>query len=143
MPYRYLDDATVSDAGFEAWGASLSELFSAAWEAALGLMVADPADLSGGDRREVRCADPDLELLLFDMLGELLYLKDAEHSLYRIESLSISASDGGHELRGVVTGEPIEPGRHELGVDVKAVTLDQLAIRREADRYLARVVVDT
>ena len=140
--YRYIEDDSVSDIGFEAWADSLSGLFRAAWDAALSLMIDDPGVLREIDRKEIGCENPDLEMLLVDLLGELLYLKDAEHSLYRVKSLSIETADGGHRAVGVVVGEPIDPRRHKLGIDLKAVTLDQLRIWHDDDRYRARVSLD-
>lgn len=140
--YRIIDDESVSDVGFEAWSQTLEGLFRASWDATLSLMIGDVNAVRREDRRRVSCDDHDLEMLLFDFLGELIYLKDAHRSLCRIESLAVEPVDSGYRLTATVAGEEIDPTRHDLGVDIKAVTLDQLTLRRDGDRYLARVSLD-
>ena len=41
MPYRYLEDIATADVAFEARGKDLAELFMAAAEATMNVMVAD------------------------------------------------------------------------------------------------------
>lgn len=150
MPYRYLDDGATYDAGFHASASTLEELLAACWSAALGIMIDDETSIRTSDRRRIEVVDGDLDLLLFDLLGELLYFKDADHALYRLAELTVDkpSTDGAggaelYRLRAVIEGESIDPTRHELGVDVKAVTLDRLRVWREEKTYHARVVVDT
>ena len=83
-----------------------------------------------------------------DAIGELVYLKDAEHALYRLESCTFDegeADGGGPPFRARLhlAGERIDRARHPLGVDVKAVTFDRLDVRRETGGYVARVMLDT
>lgn len=140
--YRIIDDESVSDVGFEAWSQTLEGLFRSSWDATLSLMISDLNAVRRDERRDIVCEDHDLEMLLFDFLGELIYLKDAHRSLYRIESLAVEALETGYRLTATVAGERIDRARHDLGVDIKAVTLDQLSLRRDGERYLARVSLD-
>ena len=39
-------------------------------------------------------------------------------------------------------GETIDPGRHRLDVEIKAVTWHGLKLQRETDGWLAEVIVD-
>lgn len=141
MAYHYLEE-NISDVGFEAHGETLEKLFRESWRATLELMVADSARIRPRGRREITCEDPSEELVLFDLLGELIYLKDAEGALYRLEQIDVSQDDSICRAVATVVGEPIDQERHELGVDLKAVTFDQLAVRHDAAGYHARVVLD-
>ena len=80
MPYRYLDDGSTYDAGFHASAPTLEELLAACWSAALGIMIDDETTIRTGDRRRIEVVGGELDLLLFDLLGELLYFKDADHA---------------------------------------------------------------
>lgn len=151
MPYRYLEDGSTYDAGFEANAETPAKLFRACWSAALGVMVDDAESIRPTESREIELDGQELELLLFDLLGELIYLKDAEHALYRMDEARVDMwqtdpSDRGssaYRLRATISGESIDPRRHSLGVDVKAVTLDQLRVWEEEGEHRARVILDT
>jgi SHS2 domain-containing protein len=140
--YRYLEGLTRADAAFRAEGADLEELFRAAWQATLELMLPDPSRLQARERRRIALANTDVELLLFDLLGELVYHKDAEGLLLRLESLTVESSPAGCRLQAEAAGEPADPARHELGVDVKGVTLHRFAVERTPAGWAATVILD-
>jgi SHS2 domain-containing protein len=82
-----------------------------------------------GDRRDD---------LLFDWLAELLYTFDARRLL--LSEFRVRVGDRG--LEATARGEPFDPDRHELDVEVKAITYHGLKVEREGDRWLAEVIVD-
>ena len=136
-----LEGLTRADAAFRAEEADLEELFRTAWRATLELML--PASrLETRERRLIELANPAVDLLLFDFLGELIYYKDAEGLLLDLESLALGGGPGGYHLAAVAAGEAADPARHELGLDVKAVTLHHLAVERVPRGWRATVVLD-
>ena len=48
----------------------------------------------------------------------------------------------GYQLQAEIWGEKIDPQRHKLKVDVKAVTRHLFEIKKEKGKFLARVVLD-
>ncbi|GBD26887.1 Protein archease [bacterium HR30] len=142
MPFRWLEDAPVSDAGFEAWGQTVEECFRSAGDALLALMVANPEAVRDLEERSVAVEHTDLELLLVRFLEELLYYKDAEQLLLRVRHCSISLDTEPLRATALLSGEKIDRDRHWLSADVKAVTLHRLSVRHEEDRWVATVVVD-
>lgn len=142
MPYRYVDDATTADVAFEAYGDSLEGLLSEAWSATLGLMVEDPGRLKKQERRRVSVESENPELLLFELLGELLYYKDAEGLLLALEDCELERPGDRYRFNATAQGERIDPGRQRLGVDIKAVTLHQFYLRQIEEGWEARVVLD-
>ena len=142
MPYRYLEDIAIADVAFEAWGDSVEALFEAAAEATLGAMVEDPASVAGVERREVRVEKAALDLLLHGFLEEIVFHKDADSLFLRPHELSIRRLPEGFELTGVFAGEPIDPAKHEIITDVKAVTLHHLEVKETARGWEARVILD-
>jgi SHS2 domain-containing protein len=145
MPYRYLDDLTVADVAFEARGATLEELFSAAWEATLQVMIDDPTALARVENRTISLKEPSLDLLLHNFLQELIFYKDAEGLLLKIEDCRIQWQEEIGEtarLEARVSGQAIDPEIHSLGTDVKAVTFFRFELIRESDGWKATVVLD-
>jgi SHS2 domain-containing protein len=145
MHYRYLDDVTVADVAFEARGRSLEELFTAAWDATLGVMIENPSSLSRIESRNIVLEEPSLDLLLHNFLQELIYYKDAERLLLRIEECRIRWQEGVGKptrLEARAGGQTIDPKVHSLGTDVKAVTFFHFDLFQDSRGWKATVVLD-
>ena len=141
MPYQYLDDIATADVAFLATGTSLEELFSAAGDALMNVMVADLAAILRRDTVTVDLEETDLDLLLFSFLQELIFYKDARQLLLRTSRITITEVDGTH-LRAILSGERIDPLRHKLDVDVKAVTLYRFRVEKVGEGWEAQVILD-
>ncbi|HON10887.1 MAG TPA: archease [Chitinispirillaceae bacterium] len=142
MPYEYLEDITVSDAGFRAWGKTLEELFTAAFDATTNLMVEDLGSIGEKQVRSVKVEDNSEEMLLFQVLQELIYLKDAFRLLLRLRNVSIERHGESIVFEGMAVGEEIDDARHNLAVDVKAVTLHHFQVMKTDSGWEAVVVLD-
>src|SRR5512138_1405037 len=123
MPYRFLEAIATADIAFEAWGSTLEEMFVECSEALLNVMVDDLDAVSRHETISMVMENDAADMLLFDFLGELIYLKDARRLLLRVQNIAIKEAEGLLELRVTMGGEEIKPSRHQLNVDVKAVTL--------------------
>jgi SHS2 domain-containing protein len=141
-PYRYLEEIATADVAFEARGATLEETFLAAADATLNTMVEEIGTVAPRERRAFSLAADSLDLLLFELLQELVYRKDAERLLLRVRRLRIEESVSGYRLDAETTGETIDPGRHPLLADVKAVTLHRLVVEGTPGGWRAVVVLD-
>lgn len=145
--FKFLEDVALADTAFEATGDSPSELFQAAAQAVIETM-ANPATLTPTCRKAIERQAPDLPTLLFDWLSDIVYLKDAEGLLFQDARAAVShdPSDGSWVLQATLAGEPIDPTRHELRADVKAVTKHLYEVRQDGppgkERWTARVVLD-
>ena len=142
MPFRYREDIATADIAFEAWGATREELFVASAEALLDTMVADAADVGSSEEFSLHLENRELDLLLYGFLAELVYYKDARRLLLQAGELTFSEHGGMLILDAVVCGERIDPARHRLRVDVKAVTLHRLQVACEDGLWRATVVLD-
>jgi SHS2 domain-containing protein len=141
-PYRYLEEIATADVAFEAWGATKEETFLAAADATLNTMVGEIGTVAPREHREISIAADALDLLLFELLQELVYHKDAGRLLLRVRDLRIEETGSGYRLHADAFGETIDPGRHPLLADVKAVTLHRLVVERTPDGWRAVVVLD-
>ena len=140
MPYEFLDDGVTSDVTFHAWGASLEELFSAAADATLNVMVRSVESVRPLETRSASVEADALDLLLMRFLDELIYRKDVEELLLRAKELHVDTER--NRVQTVLTGERIDPKRHELVADVKAVTLHDLRVERTETGWDAHVTLD-
>lgn len=142
MPYRFLEDAPLADVGFVAFGDSLAACFRAAADATLEVMLANPAALRPREQRTLHVDSEEVDLALLKLLEELIYYKDAESLLLRVRDLDVDEAAGRWVVDAMAEGEVIDPSRHQLCGDVKAVTLHRLGVRRTDDGWEATVVLD-
>lgn len=142
MPYRYLQDIAIADVAFAAWGETPEKMFLAAAEALMNVMIDNPARIANEESVEVVLEDAELDLLLFRFLNEFVYYKDARLLLLRVASLFIDRSDGLFSLQARLSGETIDPQRHHMNVDVKAVTLHRFRVEETARGWESTVILD-
>lgn len=141
--FRFLEDIALADSAFEARGNTPAELFAASARAVIETMV-DPRTVSPGLTKSIARRDQSLEELLFDWLADIVYLKDAEGLVFRDADCSVAndRTSGEWRLQGTLTGEPIDPARHDLRADVKAITKHRYEVRQDDRGWIATVVMD-
>lgn len=142
MPYRYLEDIATADAAFEAWGKDLVELFEAAADATMNVMVTDLGTIEKREEVTFDVEHEELDMLLFNFLQELIFFKDARRLLLRMHELTIEKRDSRFILRASAFGEEVNPETHDLVVDIKAVTLYRFALHQIEGGWKATVVLD-
>lgn len=142
MPYQYLDDIALADVAFKAEGKTPEEMFLAAADATLNVMIEDLDDILGKQKRRIHVEDESLEMLLVSTLQELIYYKDAQGLLLRLTKANILKQNGIYTFSGEARGEKIIRGQHKLNTDVKAVTLHRLRVTETANGWEAVVVLD-
>jgi len=142
MPYEFVDELTVADLAFRAWGHDVEETFVAAADAVMNAMVEDLEAIQPQDTRILNIEHEALDLLLFNFLQELVYYKDAEQLLLRVQRLSIADDRQPYTLQATAVGERIDPNRHRMRVDVKAVTLHHFALTQTEVGWGATVILD-
>jgi SHS2 domain-containing protein len=142
MAYHYLEDFAIADIAFEATGKDLEELFSSAADATMNVMIEDLDTIKGREGREIELKSGEPDMLLFDLLQEVIYYKDAEQLLLRVKDMTITERAGSYLLRAVGIGERLDPKRHEQRADVKAVTLHHFKVEKTAGLWKALVILD-
>ena len=142
MPYEFVDELTVADIAFRAWGRDLTETFVAAADAVMNAMVEDLETIQPHNTRQLSVEQDALDMLLFNFLQELVYYKDAEQLLLRTQQLRIADDRPPYTLHATAVGEPIDPDRHHMRVDVKAVTLHRFSLTQTERGWEATVILD-
>ncbi len=130
----------TADVGIEVRGRDLRDLLEQAAAGLIALLV-DPATVDPADTRgiEAEAEAQEPEELLVAWLSEILYAFDAEGfapAAARVESLEEGRVAGG------LSGEKLDPERHEVRQPVKAVTYHDLNIREVGDHLEVRIVFD-
>lgn len=142
MSYSYLPDIVTSDVAFSAKGDTLNELFTAAGDALMNVMVDDLSSIEDIERRNIAISAGTPDLLLFDYLNEFIFYKDSQLLLLRPASISVSCDHELCHLEAVLYGDTLQPEKHHPGVDVKAVTLHKLKVENTGEEWEATVVLD-
>jgi SHS2 domain-containing protein len=122
-------------------GATLDDLFGAA-AGALTAAITVPEGVTPRQSRAVTLEAADLELLLVDWVGELLYLFETDQFLVAETRPRVAEHDRRWRVEAEISGETRDPARHPIKVLVKAVTFHGLRIERRADGYETLVVFD-
>lgn len=142
MSYRFIEDIAIADVAFEAWGEDLAGVLTAAAEATLNVMVSNLDSVALRDRRPVSLEAEEPDLLLFDFLQEVIFFKDANRLLLRPANVVAEEREGIFKVSADLVGEELDMERHDLVVDVKAVTLHRFVVERVDGRWRAFVVLD-
>ena len=142
MPYRFVEDAPTADIGFVATGETLEECFTAAAAATLEAMLGNPESLRLKERLPLSVVGDSKEIALLKMLEEMIFYKDARSLFLRIRDVRTELEGEACNVQGTLEGERIDPQRHELANDVKAVTMHRLSVRQTVTGWEASVVLD-
>jgi len=139
MPFEFLDDIATADIAFRAWGRDLDELFSSAAEAAIKVMSDAPLMILPNVCRQVSLKNKKLDILLFNFLQEIIFYKDSEQLLLRPQAVRVVP---GFFLTADLAGEKLDPKRHQLKVDIKAITFHRFQVLKSKEGWECVVVVD-
>ncbi len=153
-PFGFEPVDHTADAAIRGWGRDLSELFAAMARGLFDVIArADSVETVRG--RAIALRAETIDELLHDWLEALNTLHQVHGELYRDFDVRVEdsahASDAGEPhmaaagrflLRARAEGEPIDPTRHELRIEVKAVTWHDLSVRRTERGYEAYVLLD-
>ena len=135
-PFEILEHP--SDLGIEARGATMAEAFQ---NAACGFMsiIAGSSKIEADEKRLISIQALDRENLLVRWLTEILYLYDGEKFLTADVKFDMINNTS---LKATVLGQQFDASKHELKLDVKAITYHQLMVGKIDGIWIARVFVD-
>src|SRR5262249_11998877 len=127
----------TADLGLRVRAADLDSLFAEAAAALFSAVVTDLSAIPPVVRRAGWVPADDRELLLFDWLKQLLFWFDSDHLVFG--RFQVRVHDRG--LTGEAWGEPLDPARHQLEHEVKAITYHGLRVEPADGGWLAEVIV--
>ncbi|MCG3222420.1 MAG: archease [Candidatus Heimdallarchaeota archaeon] len=138
--YNILTEEVKSDFAFEVYSDTLSELFRGAGIAMMEAMVEVNA-LEAKRTWDIEVESESLELLLYDFLSELVYLKDVDVALFKDYELKIK-ENGKYSLSCKAHGAEIDYEKDVLLTDVKAVTMYRFVVEKRDKDWYCHVILD-
>jgi len=140
---RYEPLPHTADLGVRVRGRDLPELFA---NAAYGLSdnLVDLESVRPVEERRIEAGGDDLEDLLVRWLGEVLFLfeRDAFVACEFGVVVDCARRDAPSTVRATLRGERVDPARHRLYSEIKAVTYHGLMVAEEPAGWRAEVIFD-
>ena len=128
----------TADIGIRVRAADLNGLFEDAARGLFAVLVANPEAVRPVQELSFRIEGQRLDDLLHDWLAELLFAFDTRRVLLG----EFRAEVNGDRVEALARGEPIDPQRHQLDMEVKAITYHGFKVECDGDGWLAEVIVD-
>jgi SHS2 domain-containing protein len=128
----------TADLGLRIQAPDLNTLFAEAAECLFTAMLEDLGSVRPLTPLTFEVSGADRDFQLFDWLRDLLLRADEEHWVFG--KFAVEVRDDG--LTGTAWGESLDPARHLLAREVKAITYHGLKVEKTSDGWLAEVIVD-
>lgn len=134
--FRFLEH--TADIKFQAFGKTLKEVFENSALALKEILVGDKK-VRENIKKNISAKGKDYESLLYNFLEEFLVLFDSERFLLsEIKNIGISQKD--LKLKAKVIGDDAE--NYQISEHIKAITYNEMFVKKEKGRWLSQVVVD-
>ncbi len=133
----------TADVQVRSWGPSLEEAFSQTAYSLMATITPNLKKISPKVEREMTVEAEDKEALLFDFLSEFLYIFDVDELVFnQIYVRSIEKFNDNYKLRATLKGEKFDLDKHEIGIEVKAITYSFLNIEEKHESTIIDIVFD-
>ena len=129
----------TADLGLRVTAPDLEQLLAEAGRGLFSIIVENVAEVRAETPIEVNVKGRDPTYLLFDWLCELLVIFDTRRLLLTSFD-NVHLDDDG--LTVTARGETLDPDRHQLLHEVKAITYHELTVTQTSDGWKAEVIVD-
>ncbi|MEM4260526.1 MAG: archease [Candidatus Woesearchaeota archaeon] len=139
--FRFFDH--TADVKFQAYGATLEEAFSNAVFAMYSVIMEPEIQQKLGETEQkyIEVEGKDLQALLYNFLEEFIILLDAEFFLLKkISNIKIQKKDNKFILYSTVIGDTND--NYETEKHIKAVTYNEMLIKKIGDKYCVQVILD-
>ncbi len=128
----------TADLGLRIRADDLNSLFAEAGRALFSIIVENPDDIRTVEEIPFTIKGNEAEELLHDWLTELLFTFHVHRRLLSKFDVHIHPT----ELTAIARGEKIDPKRHEINLEIKAITWHGLKVVQSPDGWMAEVIVD-
>jgi len=134
----------TADVGLKVRGASLGDLFQTAAQGLFDYIVVNRHEVRTERWDSITLEADEASELLAMWLNELIYRLETEHRIYA--EFVVDVADDGCRLQARIGGEPIDPDRHILDHEVKAVTRHGLSLQPDGapgeEGWVAELILD-
>lgn len=133
----------TADVQARCWGTSLEEAFNQTAYSLMATITPKLKKISPKVEKNIKIEAEDKEALLFDFLSELLYIFDVEELVFnKIKVQIIKESEDLYVLNALLRGEKFDVTKHEIGVEVKAITYSFMEITESKNKVEISIVFD-
>ena len=134
--YKLIDH--TADFGIHVFGADPKELFANAAFATFD-MLTEIDSLKSLEAATIRVTGDDWPDLMVNWLRELLYFWNGKELLVKkVKILALSEN----KLSANVELDPFDPARHEIKIEIKAVTYHQIQVSSSPQGWEAKIIFD-
>ncbi|MBW2963472.1 archease [Candidatus Woesearchaeota archaeon] len=135
VQYKFLPH--TADVKFQAFGKTLEEAFkNCAY--ALTETITNYKKIKPTVEKTIKVESENQESLLYDFLEQFLILLDSKGFLLnKIKKLTIK----NNTLTATITGDT-HPEKYEIDTHIKAVTYQEMFIKKEKGQYIIQVILD-
>jgi SHS2 domain-containing protein len=128
----------TADLGLRIRADDLNSLFADAARALFSVLTENLDDICTVEEMPFAIKGNDVEEMLHDWLTELLFTFNVQRRLFSKFNVNILSTG----LTAVAWGEIIDPKRHEISLEIKAITWHGLKVAQTPEGWLAEVIVD-
>ena len=134
VKFKFLEH--TADVKFQSFGKTIEEAYT---NAALALKeaISGKVKIKGKIKKKISIKGHDKISLLYNFLEEFLYFIDAEDfALGEIKGLKIT----GNKLTAEIVGD--KASDYKFTNDVKAITYNEMFVKKSKEKFICQVVVD-
>lgn len=137
---KYIYLPHTADVKFRAFGKTLNSLFENSALAFAHAMYSGKAKVKPKIRKKiaVRGNGKDFESLLYNFLEELIVLLDSEN--FFPVGAKVKINEKKMTLSAELSGDDAK--NYEIGLDVKAITYNEMFVRKIKDKWVCQVLMD-
>jgi len=133
--FKFLEH--TADIKFQAFGKTIEEVFENSALAMFNSMSDEKVKEKKSFKINVK--GKDFESLLYNFLEELLFLFDSEYFfMSKVKSIKIDKKN--FKLNAEVIGDDAK--NYEIHIDIKAITYNEMFVKKEGDKFISQVVMD-
>ncbi|MBY8988322.1 MAG: archease [Candidatus Lokiarchaeota archaeon] len=133
----------TADVQVRSWGSSLEEAFSQTAYSLMATITPDLKKVIPKIEKKITIEAEDKEALLFDFLSEFLYIFDVNELVFsQIYVSKIEKFKDNYKLQATLKGEKFDLDKHEIGIEVKAITYSFLNIEEKQKNTTIDIVYD-
>jgi SHS2 domain-containing protein len=133
----------TADVQVRSWGPSLEEAFSQTAYSLIATITPDLKKITPKIEKKIIIKAEDKEALLFDFLSEFLYIFDVDELVFsQIYVSKIEKFNDNYKLQAILKGEKFDLDKHEIGIEVKAITYSFMNIEEKHASTIIDIVFD-
>jgi SHS2 domain-containing protein len=134
-PFKFLEH--TADIKFQAFGKNIEEAFSNSALAMFNAMYKE--EIKQKRKLEISVEGHDLASLLYNFLEELVFYLDSEN-FFLSEVKKIEIDKKKFKLKATLSGDNAE--NYNIGLDIKAITYNEMQVLEKNGEWVTQVVLD-